>query len=222
MTKAELETEGTFGELRLSDIGFAAGAALMSFILLRRYFAHRKKQRKEDPREPVTSAKALGDRCEPRKEQPLVDAPNQVLRWQVEMFDLVRDFKAEVNSRLVLLQSAVKSAESQAERLEKLIADARRLGLPITTQEVAPYQELVENIAKLQALSREPYSNSATSVPQSESGVKGPIGGDEFDREMELHRKVSELARVGIPPLEISKRVGLPLGEIELLIATTR
>jgi hypothetical protein len=48
-------------------------------------------------------------------------APEDLLRWQVEMHELARDVKAEIDTKLLVLQSLLVVADEHAQRLESLL-----------------------------------------------------------------------------------------------------
>ncbi len=60
------------------------------------------------------------------KEQPLRDAPADIERWQVEMHELARDLKGELDTKIAVLQRLVIDASAAAERLEATLERADR------------------------------------------------------------------------------------------------
>jgi hypothetical protein len=56
--------------------------------------------------------------------QPLVDAPPEITRWQVEMHDLARDLKGELDTKIAVLEHLVIEARAEADRLEALVERA--------------------------------------------------------------------------------------------------
>lgn len=48
------------------------------------------------------------------------DAPEQIVRWEVEMQELARDLKAEIDSKAVVLGHLIREADRAARRLESL------------------------------------------------------------------------------------------------------
>jgi len=98
----------------MSTFCFFAGIAILTWVFLRKTYRRRKKTSAPHPRTPST----------PSFTQPLIDAPREVARWQVEMHQLARDLKAEVETKIGLLQQTAIMARREADRLEKLLADA--------------------------------------------------------------------------------------------------
>jgi hypothetical protein len=58
---------------------------------------------------------------------PLVDAPAEFTRWQVEMHETARDLKAELDSKIGVLQALVAMARKETQRLESLMHEAREV-----------------------------------------------------------------------------------------------
>lgn len=104
-----------------ADGMFLAGVALLTIICLRKWYRHYgkrarlRRQRRENKR----------PRDQKSNSQPLLDAPTDVLRWQVEMHDLSRDLKAELDSKIAALQAVIAMARRESERLESLLRQAK-------------------------------------------------------------------------------------------------
>jgi hypothetical protein len=64
-------------------------------------------------------------------------APTEVLKWQVELHDLGRELKAELDSKLIAVRSMTLSYDRAAQRLSELIRLAEQVG-------VAPASPLAE------------------------------------------------------------------------------
>jgi hypothetical protein len=59
-----------------------------------------------------------------------MDAPREVVRWQVEMHETARDLKAELDSKISVLQTLVGMAREERQRLEETMHQAAQMGLP--------------------------------------------------------------------------------------------
>jgi hypothetical protein len=94
------------------------GLALLIAILLRRSFRYygRRGTTRDAPAEYLTQTPRPAS-----NHRSLSSAPADVLRWQVEMHETARDLKAELDSKMRLLQLLVAQAREQAERLEALL-----------------------------------------------------------------------------------------------------
>ncbi len=92
---------------------FAAGVTLATFILLRRLWRRRR------------PASPAGLERGPRRDQPLYDAPPELLRWQVEMHELTRELKAELDSKIRVWNQLVQEAREERRRLEETLKSAK-------------------------------------------------------------------------------------------------
>ena len=59
----------------------------------------------------------------------LADAPPEISRWQVEMYELSRDMKGELDTKMAVLQLLIRNASDAADRLERAVAQAEQCGL---------------------------------------------------------------------------------------------
>jgi len=96
---------------------FAVGVVLAIAILMRRWNRYfRRRPSRRDAKAAALSAS--------RTEQPLMDAPPEILRWQVEMHETARDLKAELDTKIAVLERLTIDAREQAARLEELLQRA--------------------------------------------------------------------------------------------------
>lgn len=114
-----------------------AGVALMVVILLRRYRRYFAQLKREQRRSKKPSAPDL--RRDGVPGSPLIDAPVEALRWQVEMHETARELKAELDSKISVLQTLVRKAD---ERIATLSAAGERsqttTSLEFASDEAAP------------------------------------------------------------------------------------
>ncbi len=59
----------------------------------------------------------------------LADAPPEINRWQVEMYELSREMKGELDTKMAVLQILIRNASEAAERLEQALAQAEQHNL---------------------------------------------------------------------------------------------
>lgn len=100
-----------------------AGIVLLTVILMRRWSRYfwGSKRRKSQTVYPAAAAKRAAVRS-------LSDAPDDVLRWQVEMHETARTLKGELDSKMRLLQVLIRQAEEVAKRLETQLETAQQRG----------------------------------------------------------------------------------------------
>ncbi|MBX3422765.1 MAG: hypothetical protein KF752_14515 [Pirellulaceae bacterium] len=109
-----------------------AGMGVMSWLLIRK---RARSRRQLDSVEFVkTLNSSLDGSLPPAKFSGAasVGAPKEVLQWQVELHELARQLKAELDTKIVVVRKLTVEYDRAAERLEKLIAQAQRLREPNT------------------------------------------------------------------------------------------
>lgn len=172
---------------------FGAGVLMLIFLLMRRSRRYLGKTKKEG----VTSRGQLKDA---RYDTPLLDAPPDLLRWQVEMHETARHLKAELDSKMAALQAITRIASAESARLEAAIARAEQLGVSTCADTLAAIEALSEN---------DDFGNSLLpTVPLAKS------------EEIAARRDaVFQLADQGLASKAIAQSIGAPLGDVELLMS---
>ncbi|MEM6691515.1 MAG: hypothetical protein AAF664_18955 [Planctomycetota bacterium] len=94
-----------------------AGFLLLGWVLARRQVKFRKRVNRE-ARIANRELEKIRNHKEPAV--PLSDAPVETQRWQAAMFDLQRELKAELDTRIVVVQTLVKQLDERIERMEKM------------------------------------------------------------------------------------------------------
>lgn len=105
-----------------NSLMFAAAVGALVFFLMR-YWSRRYLHASATP---AASSAPLAPRRvgDVSKEQPLRHAPVEIERWQVEMHDLARDLKGELDTKIAVLQRLVIDAREAADRLEAIVERA--------------------------------------------------------------------------------------------------
>lgn len=180
---------------------FLGGVALATWVLMRRLFVYRNKNRKRvDPIKEIT-----------KKEIPAqsIDAPVESLKWEVRIHDLGREISARIDSKLSALQALTKLAYEAAERLE------------IAAMHAAELESKHYGVSKLDDIERrlhdvtfEVGSPVRISAGQAKSSTLDPIES--------LRRVVKRMLEQGGTIQEISDQTQMPLGEVEFLASTLR
>lgn len=166
---------------------FLCGLGMMIFILLRRSYKYFGRREKAGPAMPKMT------RPDAKIDQPLRDAPPELARWQVEMHETARELKAEIDSKLCVLQILVGQARHESQRLEANLERARQLGHAIAGRDTL---DTIEELASELA---------------DETSHELPGNSDQRSH-------VYSLAENGSHAAEIASKVGLPLGEVEILL----
>ena len=101
------------------------GMSLLIYLLVRRKTLRNVRRREKPTARKTYPGKASHplpqhDACSPSL--PLHDAPPEILRWHVEMHDLARDLKGELDTKMVALRALLRMAQDERRRLETLLA----------------------------------------------------------------------------------------------------
>jgi hypothetical protein len=185
--------------LDASSYLLGAGFALAIYIFLRR----RRTTEPEQPRRPFATVRPLSALKEREGERPI-----ELLRWQVEMHDIARQLKAELDSKLSALQALVILAKRESERLEIAIQKAESLDLPPPNDSLAILERLGDPAALEDPRA---LSKASASLPMPpDRALADPFAGEQTDL------KIANLAATDLSACEIAHRLNMPLGEVEL------
>ncbi len=135
-----------------------------------------------------------------KREMPPLDretttAEHDLARWEVQMHETARELSAQLDAKLSLLQSLTAEADRAAERLEEALARSHPAIPPGS-----------------QAESLRPISADELGA---DSTRELPAGTDRSRSREEIYH----LADYGFAPAEIARRVGSPVGEVELILS---
>jgi hypothetical protein len=179
-------------------------AVTAGFLLLRtnRYFARQKRLSESAEAWPTP-------RQEDGEPPSYAQTPHGVVRWEVEMHETARRLTGQLDSKLAALEALVAEADRAAARLEAAIDVARLKERTGASAEPSP-------------------SATAGRVPSGCSSVS--LGGASALLHPEgtrpavapprpsLHEEVYALADYGYDVAEIARRIGSPVGEVELIL----
>jgi hypothetical protein len=132
------------------------------------------------------------------------DTPHGILGWEVELHDLARDTKAEIDTKILALQSLMIVANEHCQRLEQLIAQAEKIGVLPANSGAATSPSANEVLERIAA--GQPLKIAAPAMPRE---VLSPAQA----------AKANALARQECSPVQIAREVGATLGEIELYLS---
>ncbi len=165
----------------------------------------------------------------PHGDAPQRSAPDDLVRWEVEMHDTARELSGQLESRMSALAHLIREADRAAARLEAALASTGEPGRRKTSSQTDQCEPLntsdrigptplqptdqAEALKSPGAADREPAPREAASMPiQSNAGEQRPAGDQRYE-------EVYLLADYGFDAAEIAHRVGSPVGEIELILA---
>ena len=191
-------------EFDISSYLFPAGMALLVVVMLRLSLRRLRAKRGRRTKSGVP-ANALENAAWHRL--PLEsDDPTAHFSPQVKLHDMLRDLRADVATRIGLLQQQTVAARDEAHRLERAIARARDLGLSPVGDTLAALEEA------LAAAGADEGSDLLDTTLDRLSSTLAPAMRPR-DR-----AAIWELAAAGHSAETIATQLELPLGDVELLL----
>lgn len=201
-----------FAALSLSDPGTVCLVVLMAatgFLLMRasRHFAN---QRRDSRSQQFSALEPQGT------SGPAGGAPDEPTRWAVEMHETARTLSAQLDSKMSALRALLAEADRAAARLEAAQAAARQTARPSGTQ-----------AESLRASTRATAEAESAAHPRAaeDEGSGGRVqdsalAGDTASASRRTRRseEIYTLADYGFDAAEIARRVGSPIGEVELIL----
>jgi hypothetical protein len=192
------------------------------FLRSQRYFARQKNDAASTVR-PAT----------PPSESPYTAVPQDLTRWEVEMHDTARQLSGQLDGKLAALGHLIREADRVAARLEAALS-ATRSATPATTTTDACATAGLSSSAPgatggLSASAGRPdgppgnQARALQAAGATEKPAETPAAGSPpatprppADRRYE---EIYLLADYGFDPAEIGRRVGMPVGEIQLILS---
>lgn len=190
-------------EMQNAQLLMVAGFLMLGWVLARRQLALRKRVNRES-KVAYRELKKIREHKEPSL--PLCDAPQETQRWQVAMFDLQRELKAELDTRIVVTQSLLERIDQRIEHLEQLeglLEDPGKLSESEAAGQAEPTgQAKPTNRAKPAPNPKPAGGNSPSHLTAAQSA------------------RFCSMLRAGNSLEEIAEDLGLSIGDVELLLAT--
>ncbi|HZN32597.1 MAG TPA: hypothetical protein VFB80_02220, partial [Pirellulaceae bacterium] len=169
-----------------SSLLVLAGVGLAVYLLLRSSAKRRQEQADEDQR-PLAKASTAA-----------ADAPADVLRWQIELYETARDLKAEIDTKFAALQALALLARQESQRLETALARVAEVTTPHARHSLAAIESLGDSA---QLDNRERLPAVAAQMP-THNDLRGAL----FDDNRDLVA-VANLADQGLSAPEIARRL---------------
>jgi hypothetical protein len=139
------------------------------------------------------------ERAPARRAEPASDA---IERWEIEMHDLARELSARLDSKMSVLEHLIREADRAAARLESALAAA---GPGARVPSVPPEAQRANQAAGLLA-------GTSAGGDTPDEGRPRPAHAGRYD-------EIYLMADYGHPAGEIAKKLGLPIGEVELILS---
>jgi len=152
-----------------------------------------------------------------------LDAPADVLRWEVQMHETARDLSGQLDSKMGVLEQLIREADRAAARLETALESARgtQPTTPAPTEAADTRPEPTEPpdpspsrpISQAEGLK---LHRAADRV--SAAGASEPAEAEAHPPAERRYEEIYLLADYGFDAAEIARRVGTPVGEVELIL----
>ena len=104
-------------DMQQAQLLMVAGFVMLGWVLARRQVKMRKRVNR-DTRVAKRELKQIRESKMPSV--PLADAPPETQRWQVAMFDLQRELKAELDTRITIVQTLLRQVDERIQLLSQL------------------------------------------------------------------------------------------------------
>lgn len=103
------------------------GFVMLAWVLARRKIRAGKRVN-EDTRRANRAIKSMRQHTEPSV--PLSGAPVETQRWQAAMFDLQRELKAELDTRIIIVQTLLNQVDEKINKLDSMQAGLHENAVP--------------------------------------------------------------------------------------------
>lgn len=101
-----------------SQLLMVAGFVMLGWVLARRQIRGRRRAEQETR----LANKAIEEMRRHRQPSlPLGEAPVETQRWQVAMFDLQRELKGELDTRIAIVQALIREMDTRIERAGRMM-----------------------------------------------------------------------------------------------------
>jgi hypothetical protein len=107
-------------------IGVGLSLLVLGWVIFRLIIRRGQRPRSTSPQQQLLDVKREFDNRGTRGERALRDAPSDVLRWQVEVNEHLRDARGELDTKIQLLAAAVRLADQRIAELKRLLAAAEQ------------------------------------------------------------------------------------------------
>ncbi len=116
-----------FDQSLISSITMTFGLGLLCWVLLRRSTLRRRTRREISLPVQIPSHAQRGTANQLFRGVESVGAPKDVLKWQVELFDLSRQLHAELDTKMLVVQTLTRQCDQATKRLSEMIQIAEQV-----------------------------------------------------------------------------------------------
>lgn len=107
-------------------IGVGLSLLVLGWVIFRLIVRRGQLPRSISPQQQLLDVKREFDNRDARGDRSLRDAPADILRWQVEVNEHLRDARGELDTKIQLLAATVRLADQRIAELKGLLAAAER------------------------------------------------------------------------------------------------
>ncbi|NLS96360.1 MAG: hypothetical protein GXX96_29840 [Planctomycetaceae bacterium] len=122
-------------EGNIAHVFLIAAILVLTLTMLLRLYRYQARNRRQ------TSCRLPARHVQPDPRGLRAGAPDSVVQWEVEMHQLARDLKGEIDSKMVALGHLIRDADRAAGRLEKAIDAARQVAPHTEDADKSPADE---------------------------------------------------------------------------------
>jgi hypothetical protein len=206
----------------------------ISFILLMRTSRYFNRQRQQEPKwmraarprydGSATAYPRSGDSSSaapttpPTTTQRHLDAMPKTAQWEVDMHETARELKAQLDSKMSALQALIAEADRAASRLEAAMESRDDThNAPQSNRIPSGRSPLFTPKPGPQPMAEKSQAGLSTSQAQALRPAPAPTasGVSTQNRKQEIYA----LADYGLSDSAIAQRLGMPIGEVELILS---
>ena len=191
-------------QVNVSSWLLVAGIGIMTWVLLRRASRARKRLSL------ISSASSSRQAHSSDRPDSWDDKPREMSRWRVEMYDVARDMRADMDTKMRILQALIGQAQQQAQRLEAAIDKAERLG-------IAECRDTLKEIKRV--TSQPPVMDDVNTCMDS---ALPRLESVRLEQNAQFRDQVFALADRGLSAETIADQTGATLGEVEMSLSLRR
>jgi hypothetical protein len=152
-----------------------------------------------------------------RAKAPRDDRSVSALPGEVEIHDVARELTGRIDTKLALLETLIRDARREGDRLEALLAEARLMA----EKAQAPRRRPPAAAPGPPEATPAAASVGSGALEMAPMIPTGPSGGDPAGASLSVEERfqsICSLADSGCDLAEIARRVRLPVGEVELIL----
>jgi len=147
-------------------------------------------------------------------------APKEQEAWEVEMHDLARQLKGEIDTKMQALQGFIRMADEAAARLDAAVDRAESLGLldDASAATATASRDAIAQHGRLSSL-RNPAGAQTNPRPARGTIYTGRMNVGQNLADDPRFERVYALADAGFSAAKIAGQIGSQVGEVELILS---